>query len=89
MIIDGIRWITRTGAPWRGLPDRYGLWRPVISRFYRWRWTGLWDRLFVAVQEKADSVGWVDWTVHFVGDTTVRAHQRAAGAKKGDLEGKA
>ncbi|MEV2226928.1 transposase [Nocardia vinacea] len=23
-IIDGIRWRTRVGAPWRDVPDRYG-----------------------------------------------------------------
>ncbi|GAB2850705.1 hypothetical protein GCM10027074_16610 [Streptomyces deserti] len=23
-LIDGIRWRTRTGAPWRDVPERYG-----------------------------------------------------------------
>ena len=83
IIIDGIRWIIRTGAPWRDLPERFGPWRTVASRFYRWRKTGLWDRLFAAVQEKADAAGRVDWTVHFVDGTIIRAHQHAAGAKRG------
>jgi transposase len=82
-IINGIRWILRTGAPWRDLPERYGPWRTVASRFYRWRKTGLWDRLLAAVQEKADAAGRLDWSVHFVDGTSVRAHQHAAGAKKG------
>ncbi|MEU1932216.1 transposase [Streptomyces sp. NPDC052071] len=25
-LIDGIRWRTRTRAPWRDLPERYGPW---------------------------------------------------------------
>ncbi|MFB6991316.1 transposase [Streptomyces sp. NPDC056178] len=25
-LIDGIRWRTRTGAPWRDVPERYGPW---------------------------------------------------------------
>ncbi|MEU2183429.1 transposase [Streptomyces thermolilacinus] len=25
-LIDGIRWQTRTGAPWRDVPERYGPW---------------------------------------------------------------
>ncbi|MFD3998857.1 transposase [Streptomyces sp. NPDC058583] len=25
-VIDGIRWRTRTGAPWQDVPERYGPW---------------------------------------------------------------
>ncbi|WP_433440131.1 transposase [Nonomuraea sp. CA-141351] len=25
-LIDGIRWRTRTGTPWRDVPERYGPW---------------------------------------------------------------
>ncbi|MET8338354.1 transposase [Streptosporangium canum] len=28
-LIDGIRWRTRTGAPWRDVPVRYGEWEPA------------------------------------------------------------
>ena len=83
MVINGILWVLRTGAPWRDLPERYGPWRTVASRFYRWRKQGLWDRLLAAVQQKADAVGQVEWEVHYVDGTNVRAHQHAAGAKRG------
>lgn len=73
----------RTGAPWRDLPERYGPWRTVASRFYRWRKKGLWDRLLAELQQKADAVGQLEWDVHYVDGTVVRAHQHAAGAKKG------
>ena len=33
-IIDGILWRERTGAPWRDLPERYGPWSTVYSRFW-------------------------------------------------------
>jgi transposase len=33
-IINGILWILRTGAPWRDLPERYGSWKTISSRFY-------------------------------------------------------
>src|SRR3954447_25914218 len=36
-IINGILWRERTGAPWRDLPERYGPWSTVYSRFWRWR----------------------------------------------------
>lgn len=84
-IINGILWILRTGAPWRDLPERYGPWATVASRFYRWRKSGLWDRLFAQVQAQADGAGRIDWRIHYVDGTVVRAHQHAAGAKGGIL----
>ena len=41
-------------------------------------------RLLAEVQQEADASGQVDWEVHYVDDTNVRAHQHAAGGKKGD-----
>jgi len=87
-VINGILWVLRTGAPWRDLPERYGSWKTVSSRFYRWRKDGIWDRIFAAVQERADAADNLDWEVHYVDGTTVRAHQHAAGAKKGTLSPK-
>jgi transposase len=82
-VVDGIRWILRTGAPWRDLPERYGKWQTVANRFYRWQKAGIWDRLFADILRQADMAGQIDWTVHYVDGTVVRAHQHAAGAKKG------
>ena len=82
-IINGILWILRTGAPWRDLPERYGPWQTVACRFYRWRKAGVWDALFATIQAQADILGQIDWDIHFVDGTIVRAHQHAAGAKGG------
>jgi transposase len=82
-ILNGILWFLRTGAPWRDLPERYGPWCTVASRFYRWRKAGIWERLFATVQQQADANGHLAWDVHYVDSTMVRAHQHAAGAKKG------
>ena len=84
-ILNGILWKLRTGAPWRDLPERYGSWSTVHSRFRRWRLAGVWDRVLAAVQQQADAAGQLDWDVHFVDGTIIRAHQHAAGAKKGIL----
>ena len=82
-IINGILWVLRTGAPWRDLPECYGPWRTVASRFYRWQKQGLWERLLAEVQREADAAGGMEWEVHFVDGSSVRAHQHAAGAKRG------
>jgi transposase len=82
-IINGIQWILRTGAPWQDLPERYGSYKTVSSRFYRWRAAGIWDRILATLQQQADQAGRVDWDLHFVDSTVIRAHQHAAGAKGG------
>lgn len=81
-IINGILWVLRTGAPWRDLPERYGPWSTVASRFYRWREAGIWERIWAQVQSDADEQDEIDWEIHLLDGTVIRAHQHAAGAKK-------
>jgi transposase len=87
-ILNGILWILRTGAPWRDLPERYGPWRTVASRFYRWQKAGIFWRILRELQQQAEAVDRFDWQIHFVDSTIVRAHQHAAGAKKGTQRAK-
>jgi len=82
-MLNGMLWISRTGAPWRDLPPRYGKVQSVFSRFRRWRESGLWSQVFAALQSIAQAEGRIDWQLHFVDSTIVRAHQHAAGAKGG------
>jgi len=81
-VVSGMLWIHRTGAPWRDLPERYGPVGTVSSRFYRWCRAGVWDRILCALQAEADARGEIDWDLHFVDATIVRAHQHAAGARR-------
>ena len=83
LILNALYWLLRTGAPWRDLPERFGPWGTVYSRFRRWRLAGVWDQLLAALQAEADAAGRLDWSLHFVDGSVVRAHQHAAGAKKG------
>ena len=83
VVLSGILWVLRTGAPWRDLPDCFGPWSTAYSRFRRWTHAGLWQRILEALQREADGRGDLDWSKHFVDATVVRAHQSAAGAKGG------
>jgi transposase len=83
LVLNGILWRIRTGAPWRDLPERYGTWQTVYSRFRRWQRAGIWDRVLTALQADADARGDLDWSLHFLDGTIIRAHPHAAGAKKG------
>ena len=82
-VLNGILWILRTGSPWRSLPERYGSWKTVSSRFSRWQMAGVWDRVLAALRRLADAEGRLDWSLHLVDSTVVRAHQHAAGTKGG------
>ena len=49
--IEAIYWIVRTGAQWRELPEYYGKWNSVFSRFNNWSKKNIWKKLmqFVSV----------------------------------------
>jgi transposase len=81
--INSILWLLKTGVPWRDLPARFGPWKTVANRFYRWRQAGIWQRVFAALLQQADQVGSLDWKLQFVDSTTIRVHQHAAGARTG------
>jgi len=83
VVVEAILWRLRTGAPWRDLPDEFGPWQTAYSRFRRWTAAGIWDRALAALQTARDADGDLDWSLHFLDGTTIRAHQHAAGAKKG------
>ena len=80
-LIDGIRWRTRTGAPWRDVPARYGPWQTVYGLLRRWQRDGTSKRILAQLQSRADAEGLITWDVS-VDSTVARAHQHAAGASK-------
>ena len=83
-LIDGIRWRTRAGVPWRDVPERYGPWQTVYGLFRRWQRDGTWQRIVTGLQARADAEGLIIWDVS-VDSTVARAHQHAAGARKGGI----
>lgn len=76
-VVDGIFYVLRTGSPWRDLPERYGPYTTVYNRFNRWAKAGVWLKVFEALAERSPG------SVHLIDSSIVRAHQHAAGGKKG------
>jgi transposase len=76
-VLNGIFWTLRTGSPWRDLPERYGPYTTVYNRYNRWAKAGIWLRIFERLaQQSPDSL-------HLIDSSIIRAHQHAAGGKKG------
>lgn len=76
-ILNGIFWIMRSGAPWRDMPERYGPYTTVYGWFARWETEGLIEKIMS--DQKADA----DLQDMGMDSTCSKAHQHAAGAKRG------
>ena len=80
VILNGIFWDLRTGAPWRDLPERYGPWQTVYERFSRWQSEGLWKQIVDRLLGQARQRDGIDWSFGALDSTVVRAHPAAVGA---------
>ena len=80
IIMNGIVWLARSGAPWRDLPERYGSWKTVYSRFRKWIDDGILDNIFriLSLEAELEELS-IDASI-------IQAYQHSAGAKKGGLQ---
>jgi len=74
LFMNAIRFIAKTGIPWRDLPERFGPWHNVFQRFNRWCKKGVFTRIFDKLRDP-------DLEVLMLDSTIIRAHQHAAGAE--------
>jgi transposase len=75
----------KTGVAWRDLPERYGPWKTVYNRFWRWSRNGTLSALVGRVRVIAEAIDELDRDLArevSVDSSIVRAHQHAAGARK-------
>src|SRR5919106_976558 len=75
--LDAILWRHENGAKWRAVPAELGPWWRAAQTFIRWARLGVWERLLNLVQERGIKLG-----MTFLDGTSVRAHQKAAGARR-------
>jgi len=75
--LEAVLWMARTGAPWRDLPDEFGLWNSVFRRFRRWALKGVFANVFQELSADAD----LEYVL--IDGAIVRLHQHGAGAKGG------
>jgi transposase len=79
--ISAIVWRHQNGAKWRAIPAELGPWSRAAQTFIRWARLGVWEKLLLLAQERGVHRG-----MTFLDGTSIRAHQKAAGAaRKGAL----
>ena len=76
LFVEAVLYRYRAGIPWRDLPERFGDFRVVHTRFTRWAKKGIWELVFKVLSEDSDN------EYAMIDSTIVRAHQHSAGAKK-------
>jgi transposase len=76
LFVEAVLYRYRAGIPWRDLPERFGDFRVVHTRFSRWALRGVWKTVFEHLATDADN------EYAMIDSTIVRAHQHSAGARK-------
>ena len=82
-MLDAILYWLNTGIPWRDLPERFGPWQSVYSRFRAWTKAGVWENILRTLTEQ----DLVDETTLRLDSTTIKIHQHASGLKRGISRG--
>ncbi|WP_373686160.1 IS5 family transposase [Acinetobacter sp. YH12103] len=82
LFVEAALYRYRSGIPWRDLPQRFGDFRVVHTRFSRWAKTGVWQRVFEVLSHDSDN------EYAMLDSTIVRAHQHSAGGKKSQAIGR-
>ena len=73
--IGAILWRRANGAKWRSPPAELGPWWMAAQTFIRRSRLGVWERLLALTRARGVQLG-----MTFLDGTSVRAHQKAAGA---------
>src|SRR3954468_10464262 len=75
--ISAIVWCHQNGAKGRAIPAELGPWSRAAQTFLRWARLGVWERLLLLAQARGVQLG-----MTFLDGTSIRAHQKAAGAAR-------
>lgn len=78
VILDGILWILRTGAPWRDLPEEFGPWQTVWRLFDQWNGDGTLDNIVQHLQGEIT----INADLWCIDGTVIRAARCACGGGK-------
>lgn len=76
-MVAGMYYILRTGVAWRDLPQEFGPWKSVYTRFRRWCKSGVWARMLAIFTAKAEG------SIRHFDCSHIKVHQDASNAAGG------
>jgi transposase len=78
-VFCAILYVLRTGIPWRDLPENFGPWHTVYTRFKRGSDKGLWWKILIKLQ----SLKRIFLHIVLIDSTTFKVHRHGGGPKGG------
>jgi transposase len=76
-MLTAVFYVLRTGIPWRDLPEQFGPWSSVYSRFRRWSAEGLFSRMLTLVAARATG------QLRFIDCSHIKLHQDGTNPRGG------
>ena len=55
LFVEAVLYRYRAGIPWRDLPERFGDFKAIHTRFMRWSQKNVWKKLFELLSQDADN----------------------------------
>jgi transposase len=80
LFVEAVLYRYRAGIPWRDLPERFGDFRVVHTRFSRWSKKGVWQKVFEVLSADTDN------EYQMIDATIVRAPSACGWCKRGGDE---
>jgi len=77
LMVTAMLFVLRTGIPWRDLPERFGPWSSVYTRFRRWCASGLFMRMLALVARNAKG------ELRYLDCSHIKLHQDGANPRGG------
>ena len=82
VILNGILWVMRTGAPWHDMLNRYPPYQTCHRRFQEWVRAGTFETILRKLVEDVKERGELDLTECFIDGTFIMAKKGAKGWEK-------
>jgi len=79
MLLNGMLWVLRTGAPWKDMPGRYGNFNTCFGRFQSWVAIGVFAEILTVLAKDMEERGKLNVSECFIDGTF-------SPAKKGGLK---
>lgn len=56
-LLEAILWVIRHGLSWHSIPDSFGPWETVYTRYKQWLKSGLWSRIVLILNSQTPCLG--------------------------------